>query len=503
MAALQTLAYGATDVALASRAHDLPWITVLTIPIIGGLIVGLLLHVFDDDGRASSVADVIAASRLRAGRISLKDGVISATVSALSLGLGASAGREGPVVHLAGALASRLSRWLRSPAVEARTLLGCAVAAAVSASFNAPIAGALFALEVVLGHYAVRAFAPIVIASVAGAVVSRRHFGEAATFTIPHHALSSFWELPAFALLGLVCAVAATVFMGFIILADDWATKRHDRLRLPVWLDPVIGGAMLGMIAIAFPEIIGVGYETTNRALHEGLNAWSMIWIAIAKMIAVAVTLASRFGGGVFSPSLMLGALVGGVFGTVATGLAPGMVGEGAYGLYALAGMGAVSAAMLGAPISTTLIVFELTGNYQTAIAVMVAVSVASVVTQQMIERSYFHWRLGRKGLHLGDGPQRYLLETMTVSSVMRPRGGEDSPSETMAWDLVEQNVHLEEADKLSRALAMFEHGKLSFIPVVKRTEGGGRTLIGAVVHTDALRAYNRALVQAHEEEHG
>ena len=219
-------------------------------------------------------------------------------------------------------------------------------------------------------------------------------------------------------------------------------------------------------------------------------------------MAAVSVTLATRFGGGVFSPSLMLGALTGAAFGIVATGLAPAI--GSSYGLYALAGMGAVAAAVLGAPISTSLIVFELTGDYQTAVAVMVSVSVASVMTQQVIERSYFHWRLGRRGLHLGDGPQRYLLDTMVCGNYLTPRGAEGSPSEMQAWELIEQGVFLTTEDRMSKALPMFQQGKrLSYIPVVKQTEKGGNTLVGALFHVDALRAFNRALVQAHEEEHG
>jgi len=132
----------------------------------------------------------------------------------------------------------------------------------------------------------------------------------------------------------------------------------------------------------------------------------------------------------------------------------------------------------------------------------LITVSVASVLTQQTIERSYFHWRLGNRGLHLGDGPQRYLLDTMLVSSTMLPRGSEGSPSETQSWELIEQGVMLEADDKLSKALPMFK-SSLTYIPVVSMNEGGGRTLTGALFHVDALRAYNRALVEAHEEEHG
>ncbi len=500
--ALQKTFYGASEALIESGAAQLDWWVVLLVPMVGGLIVGILLAVFSDSGRAGSIAEVIESSRIRNCELSMKNGAVSALVSSVSLGFGASSGREGPVVHLGATLASFMTGWFRCTPIQARTLLGCAAAAAVSSSFNAPIAGALFAMEVVLGYYAVKAFAPIVIASVAGAIISRFHLGNYPAFFIPDHGLQTFWELPAFALLGVVCAITATLMMTSIIVTDGLTDNLKEKLNYPLWVEPVVGGAMLGVIAIGLPQVIGVGYETTSRVLSEQYGFWFILLVIAGKMAATSITLATRFGGGIFSPSLMLGALTGGAFGIVATALVPDL--SISYGLYALAGMGAVAAATLGAPISTSLIVLELTGDYQTAVAVMVTVSVASVMTQQVIERSYFHWRLGARGLHLGDGPQRYLLDTMQVGNHMRPRGSDGSPSEMQSWDLIEQGVLLREDEKLSRALPMFTQGKgLSVIPVVKQTEGGGNTLVGALFHIDALRAYNRALVEAHEEEHG
>ncbi len=499
---IQQLIYGATEAGIESGVARLEWYVVLIVPTIGGLIVGLILAVFSQSGRAASISEVIESSRIRNSELSLRSGIVSFFVSVVSLGFGASTGREGPVVHIGATIASQISHWLSCSPVRARTLLGCAAAAAVSSSFNAPIAGALFAMEVVLGYYAVKAFAPVVIASVAGAMISREHIGDFPAFSIPVHTLETFWELPAFALLGVVCAVTATLLMSCIIVADTLTDNLKDRWKYPLWMEPVVGGFLLGIIAIGIPQIIGVGYETTTRVLNEQYGFWFILIVIAAKLAAVAITLATRFGGGVFSPSLMLGALTGAAFGVVATAMVPDL--SISYGLYALAGMGAVAAAVLGAPISTSLIVFELTGDYQSAVAVMVTVSVASVMTQQVIERSYFHWRLGRRGLHLGDGPQRYLLDTMQVGNHMLPRGSEGSISEMQSWDLIEQGVLLLEDDTLAKALPMFVESKgLDAIPVVKQTEGGGNTLVGSLFHIDALRAFNRALVEAHEEEHG
>ena len=216
------------------------------------------------------------------------------------------------------------------------------MAAAVSASFNAPIAGALFALEVILRHFALHAFAPIVIASVAGTVINRLEFGDVTEFVLPTAtALEFYVELPAFLLLGLVCGLVATVMMKAIFFTDTLAEYAQTRSGLPRWLRPMAAGAILGVMAIAFPHIIGVGYETTSAALTGKLLLHEAVVFAILKVAAVAITLGGRMGGGVFSPSLMLGALTGLAFGLIATAAFPEV--SGAHTLYALAGMGAVA----------------------------------------------------------------------------------------------------------------------------------------------------------------
>lgn len=246
--ALQQLVYGTEDVwRIHSFAETLPWYWILCIPIMGGLVVGLILNRFTPDGRVRSVADVIEGAALHDGRVEGREGVASAVASMITLGTGGSSGREGPVVHIAGVISSWVSDRIKADGVTGRDLLGCAVAAAVSASFNAPIAGALFALEVVLRHFAVHAFAPIVIASVAGTVINRLEFGDVTEFMLPTaSALEFYVELPAFLILGLLCGVVATALMHAILFAEDWASYTQNRLRLPRWLRPAVAGALLG-----------------------------------------------------------------------------------------------------------------------------------------------------------------------------------------------------------------------------------------------------------------
>jgi CIC family chloride channel protein len=500
---LQEALYGVDDVRLMhSFAESLPWYLILLIPVAGGLVVGLILHWFTPDGRVRSVADVIEGAALADGRVEGRAGLASALASMITLGSGGSSGREGPVVHLAAVISSWVSDRIKADGVTGRDLLGCAVAAAVSASFNAPIAGALFALEVVLRHFAVHAFAPIVIASVAGTVINRLEFGGVTEFSLPgDEGLQFYVELPAFLLLGLLCGLVAVIFMRATFWAEDLGTAAQRATGLPRWLRPAVAGLMLGTLAIWFPHIIGVGYETTSAALTGELLLWEAVVFTLLKAAAAAITIGGRMGGGVFSPSLMIGAMTGLAFGIVATAIFPDQSGEGT--LYALAGMGAVAAAVLGAPISTTLIVFELTGDWQTGLAVMVAVSMSTALSSRLVDHSFFLTQLERRNIHLAAGPQAYLLSMFRVGKVMRPMGHENAAPEDRLLTLVEQGIYTDTNATLERALPIFERTGLDYVPVVQLAPGDGPpALEGALFHVDALKAYNRALAATAAEEH-
>ncbi|WP_187428733.1 H(+)/Cl(-) exchange transporter ClcA [Roseobacter fucihabitans] len=500
--ALQTYLYGTEDVRLLhSFAESLPWYLVLVIPICGGLVVGLILHFFTDDGRARSVADVIHGAAMHDGRVETRAGLASSLASMITLGTGGSTGREGPVVHLAAVISTWVNRRLHADGITGRDLLGCAVAAAVSASFNAPIAGALFALEVVLRHFAVHAFAPIVIASAAGTVINRLEFGDVTEFTLATTGAVQFYqEMPAYLLLGLVCGLIAVAFMKAIFWADDLGTRVQKKTGLPGYLRPAFAGAMLGGLAIFFPHIIGVGYETTSLALTGQLALWNAIVFAILKAVAVAITMAGRMGGGVFSPSLMVGALSGLSFGLIATSVFPDV--SSSVTLYALTGMGAVAAAVLGAPISTTLIVFELTGDWQTGLAVMVAVSMSTALASRLVHRSFFLTQLERRGIHLAAGPQAYLLAMFRVGNVMRAMNDPRAASEEDCWEMIGEGVYIDTNATLEAAMPIFETG-VRFIPVVTLSaDAAPPELQGALFHVDALKVYNRALAATAAEEH-
>ncbi|MBV7397036.1 chloride channel protein [Mameliella sediminis] len=498
---LQTLVYGTPDLqSLHSFAERLPWLWVLLVPALGGIVVGIVLHLATPDGRVRSVADVIEGAALNDGRVEKKAGIASALCSWITLSTGGSTGREGPVVHIAAMCSSWVANTLKVDGITGRDLLGCAVAAAVSASFNAPIAGALFALEVILRHFALHAFAPIVVASAAGTVINRLVYGDVTEFVLPGTTTVEFYlELPAFFILGLVCGLVAVIMMQSIFLADDMETRLQRKLGLPHWMRPAVAGLLLGGIAIFFPHIIGVGYETTSRALTGGLLLHEAFVFAVLKVVAVSITMAGRMGGGVFSPSLMVGALTGLTFGHIATGIFPEV--SSAFTLYALAGMGAVAAAVLGAPISTTLIVFELTGDWQTGLAVMVSISMSTAVASRLVDRSFFLTQLERRNVSLAAGPQAYLLAMFRVQGVMRKPTDENAADEEACLRMIEQGLYVQASATLETALPRFDKSGVAFLPVVTMQEDQP-ILQGALFHVDALKAYNRALAATAEEEH-
>lgn len=467
-----------------------PWLIMLAL-VGGGLVVGFILRFTTHSFRTHGIADVIEARAIHGSHIPIRRGLMSAVASAISLGAGASAGREGPAVHLGAAIASFLESRFSLPGAARRVLLASGAAAAVSASFNAPIAGVLFAHEVILGHYALTAFVPTVIAAVGATLITRVHLGDFPAFIIPDYHITSYWEFPAFALLGVVCGLVAVGFL-LSIMASDWLSRQVD---LPIWVRPAIGGVIVGAIAIMVPEVLGVGYEATNQALREKYSLEFLFLLLFAKTAATAITLASRFGGGVFSPSLYLGAMSGGAFGIIAASVFPEFASS--YGVYAILGMGAVAGAVLGAPISTTMIVFELTGGYEMTIALLLSVSIASVITQALIGQSFFGWQLSTRGLYLGDGPHRRIMRTWKVADFMIGLSPEDSENPVK---LGPDDLRLTPEDTLEVTLRAFDTTGLDRIAVFDPSNMD--TQIGWAEYTKALSTFNAALIEANIEEH-
>ncbi|MEX3010046.1 chloride channel protein [Hoeflea sp. TYP-13] len=474
-----------------TAARNTPWYYIFLAPVLGGLVVGIMLEKLMPQRRTLSVADVIEARAVTGRKLGLRDGLLSAVITVISLGSGASAGREGPVIHLGATLANHAARRSGLPEWSKRTLLGAGVAAAISASFNAPIAGVLFAHEVILGHFALRSFVPIVIASSGAAIISRRWFGEVAAFMIPDYSVTSYWEFPGFALLGLVAAIVAIAFQ-FSLFSGDYLARK---VTMPLWFRPVLGGVAVGGMGVFLPQILGVGYEATDLALQGRLPLFLMLVLIVAKTLATSITLASRFGGGVFSPALYLGAMTGGAYGIMAASVFPELASSQA--LYSILGMGAVAGAVLGAPISTTLIVFELTGGYDLSIALLLTVAIAHGINQAIHGHSYFHWQLEMRGLFVQAGPHRAVVSNAKVMDFMTAVDP-DEPPETYEADGGTPCLH--PTDTLDTALRTFDSGGHPLLPVVDEVEG--KTIVGWAEQVKALAYFNKRLIDASEEEH-
>ncbi|MDA0367817.1 MAG: chloride channel protein [Proteobacteria bacterium] len=521
---------------------DLPWWLVLVVPTVGGLAIGLFVHFLMPGQRAYGVADVIEAGARHGGRMNPATTIKAAVLSLGSIGVGASVGREGPVIHLGAGLASWVAQRLHLNPSLSLMLLGCGLASAIGASFNAPIAGVFFALEVVIGHYALHTFAPVVIAAVAGTVISRIHLGAFPAFVVPNYDIASFFEFPAFILLGLVCALAAILFIRSITTVEDVI----NRIGWPIWTRPMVGGAVVGGVAIFLPHVMGVGYAATDAALQSSLPLWLMLALIVAKTATTAVSIGSRFGGGVFSPSLFVGAMVGGAFGVIAGSIFPGLAAS--PGFYAMIGMGAVAAPVIGAPISTILIAFELTGEFSVVIAAMVAITISTLISQQVAGRSFFHAQLKRRGIVIRAGRFEQLLTATHVGDLMTDQYEiiEERAPASQIREIMEnarygdffvvdgdaglvgsltfnslrgvsldpELDHLINArdiarldppllcagDDLEDALKLMETHHEDSLPVV--TDRQSRRVVGILHHKTALMAYNQALLRARAEEH-
>ncbi len=539
---IQLVFHGFSSEAVVTLIAEQPWWRVVLAPAAGGLLVGLMVRYLLPAG-PEGVPHVMEASALKGARMPLKNGVMAALVSATSLGVGASNGREGPAVHLGATIGAQIAQRLRLSENLSRTLLGCGVAAAVAGSFNAPFAGVFFALEVVVGHYALSAFAPIVIASVAATVLTRAHYGDFPAFILPESTgIVSILEFPAFVLLGVTSAAVAALFMWTVMAAQDAMT----RLDPPRVLRPAFAGLAIGLVALQFPHILGVGYEATDMALKETLSLHLMLALILLKIAATALCLASGFGGGVFSPSIFLGAMTGGAFGLLATMVFPEL--SSGQGAYTLVGMGAVAGAVLGAPISTILVIFEMSGDYKLTIAVMIGVVVASAIIEQTLNRSLFTWQLHRKGISLRGGrdmeflgririadvmkddyltvtadtglepltdclrrarygevfvvdDDRRLIGVITTVDLMHADAGPDGEVPTAATLLHRDPPALQTGDDLHRAINLMEGAGESHLPVVETLES--RKLVGFVHEHDVMLAYHRAIVEARAEERG
>jgi len=409
---VQRGAWGSWDYSLdVVAAH--PWWAILLIPAVGGLIVGPLVYFFAPEAKGAGIPEVMEAVAMHSGAIRPRLLIAKSLASGITIGTGGSVGREGPIVQIGSAIGSTVGQWLRVSGARLRTLAACGAAAGIAATFNAPIAGALFAVEVILGDFGVTQFSPIVISSVMATVVSRHFLGDFPAFSVPPHELASAWELAIYAVLGIVAAGVALAFSKLVYGTQDL----FEKLPLPVWGHTAVGGLLVGGLAIAFPQILGVGYEATNAALWGQLGLWMLAVLIPLKVLATSITIGSGGSGGIFAPSLFLGAMTGGLVGSAANLWFPMITGS--QGGYALVGMGAVVAGATHAPITAILIIFELTADYKLILPLMAACIISTLITTRAMPGSIYTTKLLRRGLDIRRGQELNLLKSLRVADVM------------------------------------------------------------------------------------
>jgi CIC family chloride channel protein len=408
----QTIAYG-SPAELLTVVETIPWHVKVWIPALGGMVVGPLVYFLAREAKGHGVPEVMEAVALRSGVIRKRVVIVKLLASAISISTGGSVGREGPIVQIGSAIGSTLGQVLKVSTDRMRTLVGCGAAAGIAATFNAPIAGSMFALEVVLGDFGLATFSPIVISSVVSTVVSRAYLGDTPAFIVPIYELVSAWEFPMYLVLGLFCALVGVTFTKTLYRFEDL----FDSLKFPEYLKAVTGGLILGAVGLYFPEVLGVGYGAIDKALMHQFAWWLMLILVVVKIFATSITIGSGGSGGIFAPSLVLGAMAGGFFGGVVHDLFPQI--SATSGAYSIVGMGAVVAATTHGPLTAILILFEMTGDYKIILPLMFACIVGTITSGQLLRDSIYTLKLARRGIDIKEGKEVNVLKSLLVKDVM------------------------------------------------------------------------------------
>jgi CIC family chloride channel protein len=392
-----------------------PWRHYLlpVLPIAGALLLGPIIYYFPKESEGDGVPETIEAMALRGGHINKKTIVVKSFSAAICLGSGGSVGREGPIAQIGSAVGSAVGQVLKVPAEQMRIFVGCGAAGGIAATFNAPIAGVLFALEILLGDFAVRTFSPIVVSSVAATAVTRWLIGNHHDFILPVYKVVSFMELVPYAVLGVVAGLIAHLLLRTLY----WCESFFERVPGPVYVKPAMGALCFGTIAIWYPEILGNGYEFMNLALTGKMLFKVMMALILLKLVATSLTLGSKGSGGLLAPSLFIGAMLGGTFGTILHGTFPSWTAH--EGAYALVGMGAVLGAALHAPMMAIILLFELTNNYLIILPLMISVIIANLVARWLLPYSIYTFKLHIKGLEVDHGREVEVLRKLKVRDIM------------------------------------------------------------------------------------
>jgi CIC family chloride channel protein len=460
------LAHLAAYEAVGAGLSHWAWWLVALVPVIGGVGVGLLAHFFIGPERHHGVAGIMEAAALAGGRLRYQRVPVKALAAALSIGAGASVGPEDPSVQIGAGLGSMGGQWLRLSDERVRALVAAGAAGGIAAAFNAPIAGVFFALEIILGEISGSALGVVLLAAVISAVFTQAVSGTQPAFRIPAYEFRSAAELPLYLGLGLLAGPVAALYVRALYLAQDI----FHAWRAPRWLKPAVAGLVVGLVGLALPQVMGVGYDTIEHLLAGAPVALGLLLaLLVGKLVLTPVSIGGGFPGGVFAPSLFLGAALGAAYGTALDLAFPGL--NVAPPAFALVGMAAVLAGAVHAPLTAILLLFEMTNDYRIILPLMFAVFVSLAISQRLQADSVYTLGLARKGVRLERGRDVEVLEGLTVNEVMQP----DPPVVT-------------EADSLNQASELLAQTRRQGLPVLN--EAG--ELAGIITFQDLDRAVGR-----------
>lgn len=472
------LIFGFTRFFLTEKPVEIPVLGnyfYIILPAIGGLLVGILVYFFAREAKGHGIPEVMASIAINDGKMRARIIGVKALASALTIGSGGSAGREGPIVQMGAAVGSSIAQKLKITPYQTKILVACGAAAGISATFNTPIAAVVFTLELLLREFKTRSFIPIVISSVIGSVVSRELLfllgeTEKFVFTVPAYSLVTPWELVFYLLLGLICGGVAIVFTRSIYGFEDL----FEKIKIPEYYKPAFGGLAVGCIGFILLSytgrfyIFGVGYDTMSSVFNGGLAVFGVIVILIfLKILATSLSLGSGGSGGIFVPALFIGSMTGGAFGLAVQGLFPDITAG--FEAYAIVGMAALFAGCSRAALTSILIVFEMTGNYDIIIPLMFACVISDAVGMYGLNKeSIYTIKLRRKGVIIDHDMNVDIMKTHTVERIMN------------------KNVQTIKKDvKITKIYSMIKSKGYIYYPVVD--EWG--SLIGVVTRTDVKDA--------------
>ncbi|GHJ41510.1 hypothetical protein Sm713_71190 [Streptomyces sp. TS71-3] len=397
----------------------MPWLGrwfVLAAPVVAGLVYGPLVYRFAREARGHGVPEVMFAVARRGGHIAGRVAVVKSLASALCIGGGGSVGREGPIVQIGSALGSTAARLVGVAEDRMRVLVACGAAAGISATFNAPLAGVFFAMELILRDFAAESFGMVVLASVTSSVIGRAAFGNTPFLHLPAFTVHHLAEYLLFTLLGVLAGAAGVLFTRVLYLVEDACDAVW---RGPEWARPTVGGLLLGGVLLVLPQMYGVGYPVLEDAVGGAYATGLLALLLVGKVVATSLTIGIGGSGGVFAPSLFMGAMLGAGYGNVVHQVLPGTAGP--VGAYGLIGMGAVFAGAARAPITAVIIMFELTGEYSIILPLMAAIAVATAVSKVLSRDAIYTLKLTRRGVELDEGPPRSPFAGATVRTIMEP----------------------------------------------------------------------------------